>query len=247
MSILVTRPSPFGELLVQQLIEQGMDAYHTPLITFGPGNDLNKLPRYLAALNPEDIVIAASQHAVHNAQHQLALENNSWPANVNYLAIGYKTASILKTHIPYPVGYPQGRETSEELLKLPQLQQVAGKKVLILRGNGGREFLAEALHKLGADVTFCECYQRNMINYDGGALCQRWQKLNVDKLVMTSGEMLQQLYDLVPVNYRQWLLNCHLVVVSERLAANALALGWKQCQIADNADNDALFRALQQI
>lgn len=245
MSILVTRPSPFGEQLVKQLLENGMEAYHTPLITFGPGNELDKLPVYLNDLGSDDIVIVASQHAVHYASRKLRSENVIWPKNINYLAIGQKTASTLQEIIQSTVDYPQGREISEELLKLPQLQQVAGRKVLILRGNGGREFLANELAKLGANVTFCECYQRHMISYDVIALCHHWQKLKIDKLVITSGEMLQQLYDLVPAIYRPWLLDCHIIVVSERLAAKAQSLGWQQCLIADNADNDALFRALQ--
>ncbi len=249
MSILVTRPSPFGELLVKQLTEHGMDAYHTPLITFSPGDELDKLAHYLTAMKSGDIVIAASQHAVNYAKNKLAQDNYAWPENINYLAIGYKTASVLQSALQKAtsslVGYPQGREISEELLKLPQLQQVAGKKILILRGNGGREFLAEELKKQGADVTFCECYQRHMINYDASEICQRWQALNIDRLVITSGEMLQHLYHLVPANYQQWLLSCRVIVVSKRLAIMAKALGWTQCLIADNADNDALLRALQ--
>lgn len=245
MSILVTRPSPFGERLVEQLIKNGMEASHTPLIAFGPGDQLDKLPTHLNYIRSIDIVIVASQHAVHYASEKLEAENYSWPTNITYLAIGQKTASTLQNIIQIPVDYPKGRETSEELLKLPQLQQIAGKKVLILRGNGGREFLAEELRKSGADVTFCECYKRHIINHDGIVICQLWQKLNIDKLVITSGEMLQQLYDLVPVIYRLWLLSCQIIVVSERLAAKARSLGWQRCLIADNADNDALFRALQ--
>lgn len=241
MSILVTRPSPFGELLVEKLLKNGIEAFHTPLITFGPGDELDKLPAYLNDLGSKDIVIVASQHAVHYASKKKC----AWPTDIEYLAIGQKTASMLKKIIRSAVGYPQGREISEELLKLHQLQHVAGKKVLILRGNGGREFLAKALIKRGADVIFCECYQRHMINYDGEAICQHWQKLKIDKLVITSGEMLQQLYDLAPANYRSWLLSCYMIVASERLAAKARSLGWRQCQVADNADNDALFRAVQ--
>jgi uroporphyrinogen-III synthase len=58
--------------------------------------------------------------------------------------------------------------------------------------------------------------------------------------------MLQQLYELVPEYYRNsWLLRCNLVVVSERLATLARQLGWSAIRVAENADNDALIRALQ--
>ncbi|MCD1126008.1 uroporphyrinogen-III synthase [Jinshanibacter sp. LJY008] len=247
MTILVTRPTPAGDELVKQLIALGFNAYHTPLISFAPGDELNSLPNNLNMLRQGDLLIAASQHAVYYARDTLLKENHAWPDNIDYLAIGEKTARELEKVTNYPVARPEGREISEQLLKLPQLQHVAGKRVLILRGNGGRPFLAEQLKKRGAEVTFCECYQRHPIPYDGEKLCHHWQQMHVNTLVITSGEMLQQLYELVPERYRNWLLSCQLLVVSERLAALASTLGWMHCQIADNADNDALLRALQQI
>lgn len=247
MSILVTRPSPAGEALVELLIEHGLFAYHTPLITFSPGRDLDKLPQYLATLRQDDIIIAASQHAVHYAQAQLSRNNIQWPEKNHYFAIGAQTAAKLQQATHLSVSWPKGREISEQLLKLPQLQHVAGKNVLILRGNGGRQLLAETLEERGASVTFCECYQRHSIDYDGDELCRQWQRININTLVITSGEMLQQLYELVPENYRNWLCDCRLLVVSERLADQARLLGWSKCDIADNADNGALLRALQQI
>ena len=132
------------------------------------------------------------------------------------------------------------------LLQLPELQTIAGKKALILRGNGGRELLAETLTARGADVTLCECYQRCAIHYDGAEEAMRWQSREVNTLVVTSGEMLQQLWTLIPLWYRErWLLTCRLLVVSERIAKLAQELGWQDIQVADGADNDALLRALQ--
>ena len=74
----------------------------------------------------------------------------------------------------------------------------------------------------------------------------RWQAAGVDTLVVTSGEMLQQLYTLVPDDWRSdWLLRCQLIVVSDRLATLARLLGWSTIRVAANADNGALLRALQ--
>jgi uroporphyrinogen-III synthase len=137
-------------------------------------------------------------------------------------------------------------ETSEMLLSLPDLQKLSGKKALLLRGNGGRELLGESLAQRGAAVTYCECYQRSPIFYDGSEQSAHWQRAGVDILVVTSGEMLQQIYTLVPDYYRSsWLLRCRLVVVSERLATLAAQMGWSNIRVAENADNDALIRALQ--
>ena len=132
------------------------------------------------------------------------------------------------------------------MLQLPELQNIAGKRALILRGNGGRELLGETLAARGADVTFYECYQRSAKPYDGAQEAMRWQLRGVTTIVVTSGEMLQQLNALIPQWYREnWLLRCRLIVVSERLAHLARELGWQDIKVADNADNDALLRALQ--
>lgn len=74
----------------------------------------------------------------------------------------------------------------------------------------------------------------------------RWQTRGVSTLVITSGEMLQQLWALIPEWYREnWLLNCNILVVSDRLAQQARELGWQNIRVAESADNDALLRALQ--
>lgn len=246
MSILVTRPSPAGEELVSRLRTLGLVAWSFPLIEFTPGRELSSLPARLAALTADDMVFVLSQHAVSFAHAHLQQQGLRFPREPHYFAIGRTTALALHTVSGIDVRYPLDREISEVLLQLPELQSVQGKHALILRGNGGREVLAETLAARGADVEFCECYQRSAKCYDGAEEAMRWHTRGVTTLVVTSGEMMQQLYSLIPPWYREnWLLRCRLVVVSERLAHLARDLGWQDIQVADNADNDALLRALQ--
>lgn len=246
MSILVTRPSPSGELLVSRLRTLGRVAYHSPLIEFAPGRELAVLPNLLSSLNQHDLVFVLSQHVVKYAERALQQVNQPWPEHVNYYAIGRTTGLLFHRVSSLPVIYPHDGETSEVLLNLPDLQHLAGKKALILRGNGGRELLAETLRERGVEVTYCECYQRSQIYYDGSEQSSSWQRAGINTLVVTSGEMLEQLYTLVPDYYRQsWLLRCSLIVVSERLATLARQYGWQDIQVAENADNDALIRALK--
>ena len=219
MSILVTRPSPAGEELVSRLRTLGQVAWHFPLIEFSPGQQLPQLADQLAALGESDLLFALSQHAVAFAQSQLHQQDRKWPRLPDYFAIGRTTALALHTVSGQKILYPQDREISEVLLQLPELQNIAGKRALILRGNGGRELIGDTLTARGAEVTM---------------------------VVVTSGEMLQQLWSLIPQWYREhWLLHCRLLVVSERLAKLARELGWQDIKVADNADNDALLRALQ--
>lgn len=246
MSILVTRPSPAGDELVSRLRTLGQVAWSFPLIEFSPGRELPLLAGHLAALQADDMLFALSQHAVEFAHARLQQDGQRWPDAPRYFAIGRTTALALHTESGKDIRYPLDRETSEVLLQLPELQTVVGKRILILRGNGGRELLGNTLRERGAEVTFCECYQRCNKYYDGAEEAMRWQARGVTTLVVTSGEMLQQLWSLIPEWYRDnWLLRCRLLVVSERLANLARELGWQDIRIADNADNDALLRALQ--
>lgn len=247
MTILVTRPSPAAEELVERLQRAGRVAWSMPLIEFTPGRDLAQLPQQLAALQPDDLVIIVSQHAIHYAAAHLHQAGFTWPAAVNYYAIGRRSALALHAASGHAADYPRDREISETLLQFRALHRLTGRRVLILRGNGGRELLAETLTQRGAAVTLSECYQRCAKHYDGARQGRRWRNRGVDTLVVTSGEMLQQLYMLFPaVDREEWLLHCRLIVVSERLATLARELGWQSITVADGADNDALMRALQQ-
>ncbi|WNN44151.1 MULTISPECIES: uroporphyrinogen-III synthase [Winslowiella] len=246
MTILVTRPSPAAEELVSRLRALGQVAWSLPLIEFTPGRDLDRLPQLLSQLSAGDLLFILSQHAIHYAQPIISQHELTWPASLDYYAIGRTTALLMHTVSGLPVEYPHQRETSEVLIQLPALMQVAGKRALILRGNGGRELLAETLTERGAEVTFCECYQRCAKVYDGLNEGRRWRDRGIDTLVVTSGEMLQQLYSLFPdIDRQEWLLRCRLVVVSERLATLAREFGWQDITVADGADNDALLRSLQ--
>ena len=226
MSILVTRPSPAGEQLVSRLRALGQVAWSFPLIEFSPGRELPELADQMRLLQEGDLLFALSQHAVEFAHAQLQQQGVRWPHAPRYFAIGRTTALALHTASGIDVRYPLDREISEVLLQLPELQNIAGKRALILRGNGGRELLGETLRERGADVTFVECYQRCAKHYDGAEEAMRWHARGINTLVVTSGEMLQQLWSLIPLWYREnWLLRCRLLVVSA--ARITITLKWE--------------------
>ncbi|TCL05077.1 MULTISPECIES: uroporphyrinogen-III synthase [Sodalis] len=245
MTILVTRPSPAGEQLVNRLRSRGQSAWHLPLIEFSPGEELALLPSRLEALTAGDMLFAVSKYAIDYAHALLTRQGLAWPPQLNYFAVGRTSGLLLHTLSGLNVDYPRDGESSEHLLDLPALQRVSGRRALILRGNGGREVLEQTLRQRGVDVGYCECYRRSPVSYDGDEQSRRCLQLGINTLIITSGEMLQQFYTLIPAYYRDsWLLACRLIVVSERLGALARQLGWTDIVVADAADNDALMRVL---
>lgn len=247
MNILITRPSPDGENLVNQLTAIGKSAYHLPLIYFSSGKTLSLITKQLNSLSKGDFLFIVSQYAVKYAHHQLLNMGSHWPTTIQYYAIGKKTSLKMYLLSGVLAKYPRYEETSENLLQFPELiYHIAGRQALILKGNnGGRNFLQNTLQNRGASVSCCECYTRQPFQYDGTEQYNRMLDLNVNIIVVTTGDMLKQLYYLIPYNYRKtWLLQCLLVVVSLRIAHLARHLGWKEIIITKSADNNAIFMAL---
>ncbi|ABF14120.1 uroporphyrinogen-III synthase [Candidatus Palibaumannia cicadellinicola] len=246
MSILVTRPSPAGEKLVEKLRAYGKLAWHLPLIRFLPGMDLPMLGRHFMALCQDDLLFILSQHAIVYAHSWLLQQSINWPARLRYFTVGSTSGLLLHQFSGLPVNYPHQCETSEGLLNLPSLASIDGRRALILRGNGGRKILKQTLLQRGVKVEDCECYRRYPIPYDGNEQGRRLLSLGINTLVITSGEMLQQFYTLIPKSYHYFLLiQCRLIVVSERLAILAHKLGWQDIIIVNITDHDALMRVLR--
>lgn len=247
MTILITRPAPEGNALAQQLNAAGIHAMAQPLLEIVPGDGLPQLPARLNHLQPGDILIAVSAHAVDLAHNSLRSQGASWPKNVHYMAVGDKTAARLSASSGQEALYPEIRNDSEGLLALPALAQVHGRRVLILRGNGGRELIAQTLQQRGAEVDYCETYQRRLLPLDGAALCQTWQAQQVSSIVITSSEQLAYLYRLVPEHDKAWFLQQHLFVPSQRIAEQADTLGFSTVSTVGSAANRQLFKTLSKI
>ncbi len=246
MSILITRPAPAGEELVRRLRGLGKSAFSAPLIEIYPGADLPLLSQKLQWLSAGDLVFLLSKNAVHYANKQLIQEGQLWPNQLSYYGIGKSTSLMFHQCTGLEIAYSGQGETSEDLLQLPALQSVSNKKILLLRGNGGREVIASTLRFRGGEVDYCECYSRQPVKYDVSGFSGHWQQCGIQTIVVTSGEMLQLLYNLVTdSDGKAWLLRCDLIVVSERLANIAQTLGWQTIKVAKSADNDALIQALE--
>ncbi|MDX7989027.1 uroporphyrinogen-III synthase [Xenorhabdus sp. 12] len=246
MSILITRPAPAGEDLVKRLQAVGKTAYNAPLIEIKPGAGLPLLSQKMQCLSAGDLVFLLSKNAVHYADNQLTQEGQSWPDKLSYYGIGKSTSLLFQQQTGLKISWSEQGETSEALLQLPTLQQMNNKRILLLRGNGGREVIASTLRMRGGEVDYCECYSRQPVKYHAADFSRYWQQRGIKTIVITSGEMLQLLYNLVTdSDGKAWLLGCCLIVVSERLANIARTLGWQVIKVAKSADNDALMQALE--
>jgi uroporphyrinogen-III synthase len=157
-------------------------------------------------------------------------------------AVGEATARALRTHGLEPSILPAGQWDSEGLLAAPALAEVHGRRILIVRGEGGRPLLGEQLAARGAEVRYAEVYRRALTALDAGPLVARWRD-EVQVVVATSREVLDNLVALLGAAGLERLRETPLVVVSERLAAHARALGIGRVVLAAAPSEDALARA----
>ncbi|MBK4775826.1 uroporphyrinogen-III synthase [Candidatus Pantoea edessiphila] len=246
MKILITRPEPDSQELILHLRQLGKQAWSLPLIEFFPGSDLCCLPYYITnLLYATDLVFILSKQAVYFADYTLKKANIPWPDYLNYYAIGYTTALAFKKASNLNINYPKNKENSEELIILTKLYEIKNKRAIICGGNSSRELLKKTLLDLDIKVCFIECYKSVRKKYDGEIEGKRLRKLGINTLVVTSGDMLEQIFYLFPKNDREeWLLKCKLLVVSERLFKIARRLGWKDIHITEKANNKHILKVL---
>ena len=236
---LVVPPAAQANQLVQMLRQLGHAPLCCPLLETRPGCDL---PHLGDMLREADLVIAVSMHAVHFAHYFLLQTGQTWP-HIDYFAVGQASADAFAEAGIQALCPADPR--SEGLLALPALQGVSGRRVLILRGNDGRDLIARTLASRGALVHYCATYERHYPDLDGDALTRHWQAAGLDSLLITSGELLQRLLALVPGPQHPWLYDRLLVVPSPRVAEMAEGAGFTRIVIAQGASNQALVAALE--
>lgn len=246
MNVLVTRPDSRGGKLVELLQAQGIFAIHQPLFQVESGRELPQLPSMLARLNAGDYVFAVSKNAIDFAAQTLNETGFAWRSDLRYLAVGQRSAHHFCAKSEQAVRYPPEMENSEGLLALPEMQQLDGKTILILRADSGREFFAEQSLQRGAVVQTVECYQRVPLAENLAEKISLAKRVGVDTLVATSAEILTQLAEQTAEAEQAWLFGCRILVVGARLAQIARQLGWQPANIIQSpkADNLTLLETL---
>ncbi len=246
LRVLVTRPRHQSAGLVALIEQHGGTAIRFPVIEILPARDPRAALASLASLDDYALVIFVSANAV---EHGLALMDTA-PApktRARLVAVGENTAAVLERAGFDAVLRPARGSSSEALLALPELdgRTIAGSRVLIVRGEGGRQLLGDTLSKRGARVTYAEVYRRALPAANGGGLADRGSSGGIDTIVITSLEGFENLFVMLGEGAAPWLKQAGYVVISERLAAHAHALGIKDRPvIAARADDEALLEAL---
>lgn len=247
-SILITRPQGQADELIGALTQANWHCVHQPLLRICPFNEQHGAPfhamkQHIMNLDIYDVVISVSGNASSLAVDLIDQYWPQMPVGIDWYAVGPSSAQAFQS-LGIDMQLPQHNH-SEGLLELDGLNQdLTQKKVLIFRGVGGREHLADTLKLRGAQVHYCELYQREPINFAQGELASLLSQEQIHYALLTSGEMLHQLATQLTDSQKQ---NVHVIVPSERIANMAPGLNIQRIHVCPKINAQGLLDCLTKI
>ena len=245
LRVLVTRPAGQADRLCRLLQEAGYAAVQLPTLEIRESDAIESMQALVESLQNYDLAVFISVNAVnHGLEYVLA--RRDWPQQVKIATVGASSAAALREHGLAPDLVPAHQYNSEALLALDELQDMHGKRVVIMRGNGGREHLRDTLRARGAEVDYVEVYRRVCPETDSQLMRSLLQPGALDVITVTSNETLQNLFTMAGVSGQPQLRSLPLVVASERQAQLAQELGFEHAAVvAENAADAALVEAVK--
>lgn len=229
--VVVTRPKELAPALAAAIERRG----GRPIVF--PAIEIEELPPPAALRRIADyqLVIFVSPSAVRVALRGVG----AWPPGVPAAAIGTGTRRELERAGITGVIAPQAGADSEALLATAEMRDVTGRRVLIVRGEGGRPVLGNALAARGAAVEYAECYRRSRPTTDAGPLLESWKRGEVDAVTVSSAEGFD---NFLAMTGAALLAKTPLFVPHPRIASHARARMSSDVVVAGPGDDELVER-----
>ncbi|MDX1527316.1 MAG: uroporphyrinogen-III synthase [Gammaproteobacteria bacterium] len=246
LRVILTRPRHQCDTLIEMLNRVGAEARCLPVIDIEPPRDADAAVDALERFGCYDVAIFTSANAVSGALSlKPDLPEIAHPPEV--AAVGPATRRALERAGVDVNIVPETHYSSEGLLSHPRFEAsaVRGNKVLIVKGEGGRGLLAEALGRAGATVAQADVYRRSQPEVRISELLPE-PLSGFDLIVITSGTAIEHLLDVASEAERRQILAMPMLVSSERIAAIARHRGVRQSPlVAEGPEDEALVRAVE--
>ena len=239
--VLVTRPAHQAATLCRAIEAADGSALHCPTLAIAEPVEPQRVLQQLQALDAYDIAIFISANAVHMCLQLLG----TLPEHLTLAAIGPASAEALAKHGYRVQWQPQRRHSSEGLLEVLNSEPLAGRRIAIIRGAGGREHLQQQLTAQRAQVTPIDVYRR-VLPPDSAPILQRLlDAAAITLLTATSNQSIENLLLLAGEQYRASITALPLVVLSQRNREFAQLHGFTgPVAVAEQATEAAIIAAL---
>jgi uroporphyrinogen-III synthase len=246
--ILVTRPKDQQQELIDLISAAGGEAISFPTLEIGPTSDRDSLKHRLHELQRFDIAIFVSPNAARYVFEALREESLTLPESLLLACVGKGCSKTVQDNGYKVQAIPVDGIGSEGLLQHRIMQDVSGKHIIIFRGNGGRELLAQALTERGARVEYAECYERGLPDTDSAPLIQDWKKKAVHLVTITSTQALKNLWQMLGDDAVSLIPATPMIVISERIAQTAIDMGCSRntVKITDDTSDAAIVATIKQ-
>lgn len=242
IGVAITRPVNQAKTLTKLIESAGGIVISFPLITITSLDDYSQFEQIITNIDSYDWILFISSNAVQNGMPRLIKQGI--PPHLQFAAIGPSTAQTLKDFGINQVLIPEERFDSESLLSLPELHNMKDKKVMLVRGIGGRDVIANTLTERGAQVTFAECYQRINPQTNCNTLEQAVVNEQLHMIVITSSEAMR--YLLIMAGESEWIKQVVICVNHARVAEDPIKMGL-QVKVADAPGDEAMFTLIKSI
>ena len=233
--IVITRPLEQSRRLAELIEAASGHPILFPTLEIADPPDPQRLDRLIDELERFDWAIFVSPSAARRGVGRIRARR-ALPSRLRVAAVGAATARELRRLGIDAVLAPEHGADSEALLGQPELAEMHARSVLIFRGVGGRELLADALTERGAIVEYAQCYRRVRPQGDADMLLRAWRRGEVDALVVMSREGLDNLFDMVGASGRALLLTTPLFVPHARIGEAARTRGIAQVVVTNPGD-----------
>ncbi len=236
--VIITRPAGQCEALAEMVEQAGGMPVILPSMSIQPTLAASRWPSGLPTIDQYQLIVFISQNAVRLGSHYLA------KSTAELAAVGPSTARSLES-LGHTVSITPGEGfTSEALLEHPFLQDLRDQHVLIVRGTGGRELLAQTMRARGAKIDYLEVYCRSQAQISPDKLDQVRGLLAAGKVrfvTATSVQTLENTLQVLGPEAQRLLGSAQLVSASDRVIEMAGELGIATAEPAPGpSDQDLL-------
>lgn len=258
-TVVITRPAAQAGTLAARIAASGRDVALLPLLEIAPLADPAPLQAVLAGLAGYAMVAFVSPNAIDAAFAHIT----RWPDGVTLAVLGEGSRAALAAHGITPANATivspadTAHSDSEHLLQTLDLAALRGRRVLIVRGEQGRELMADGLRAAGAEVTVVAAYRRAVPALTPALADQlRGLLAQSNDWIITSSEALRGLVGLLEQLGRQenaganvskyvvMMQQQHLIIPHARIAETASHLGFTRLTLTGSGD-ERLLAALQ--
>lgn len=239
---MITRPREQAARLAGLVKDAGGRAIVFPALEIVDPVDSRALRALIDQLERFDLAVFISPTAVSRGI-EFVRARRELPDRMRIAAIGKGSARELEARGIADVVVPADGADSEAFLAIPDFQDMHGRSVIVFRGAGGRELLADTLRRRGATVEYAECYRRAKPAGDAQMLLRAWGRGDINAITVTSREALDNLFEMVGTLGRHWLRKTPMFVPHERIAQAARGLGIAAVTVTPAGD-ESLIEAL---